>query len=97
MKYQQQAWIDRPIRQLKRFPRSKGMNLVPVEHLLEQDRFLRPIGVAIEKEFGKRLTSKEYLKKAITKDGIDVLSLGLSQEMLRVNNQLKKQIRRHIR
>jgi hypothetical protein len=90
------GWIDRPLKRLKRFPRSSGINLVPIEHALKGDRFLRPIGQALKKEYGKRLTPAEYWRKSMTKYGMDSTSLGLSTILIRVNKRLKEQIRGHL-
>lgn len=91
------GWIDKPIKKLRRTPRSIGIDIEPFEKFLKKGQFSIPLGVALEKEYGKRITSKEYFEKAQAKEGIDILSLGLTKHLQRINKQIKKQIEKRIK
>ena len=88
-----EGWIDKPAKKLKRFPRSKGINIEPFEKLLEKGTYSKPLGLALEKEYGKRITPKEYIRKAETKAGIDIASMGLAQQIIRLNHRINQQIK----
>jgi hypothetical protein len=92
------GYIDLPERRLtrKKFPKPRGINLEPTEHLLEKDRFFRPIGLALEKEYGKRISEMEFIRKAQTATpahAIDITSLGVAEQAWRINKRINKQIK----
>jgi len=98
------GWLDLPLYRLtkKRMPRARGINLVPMEKLFKKDFFFRPMGLAIQKEFGKRLSVREYMQKAeivqfgsfgkpYRKKAFPFESMGLQGILMKLNRQLVKQ------
>ena len=98
------GWLDLPLYRLtpKRIPRARGVNLVPMENLLKHDYFFRPVGLAIQKEYGKRLSLMEYWHKSKVPVGLGkhktqalaFESMGLEGQLRRINKRIKEQIKR---
>ena len=95
-----EGWLDLPLYRFspKRFPKPRGMNLVPMERLLKHDYFFHPVGLAIQKEFGKRLSFREYMEKskvAVGKKGkaFPFDSMGMQGILTRLNRRIKKQMK----
>lgn len=82
-------WLD------KKKCRSRGFNIEPIEKfLIEKGGYAKPIGLALQKEYGKRISGKEWFEKGKKESGIDILSLGVTNQLKRINEDLKKKIRK---
>jgi hypothetical protein len=94
------GWLDS---KSKTF-RTKGLDISGIEKALKKDRFLRPIGLATEKEFGKTITQKEYMRKGRTTKGsgfatfgavgFDALSFGVVPALRRINRRVQQRIKK---
>lgn len=90
------GWIDTPAK--KRFPQPRGVNIEPIEKfLIEKGGYAKPVGLALQKEYGKRISSKEYFRKAQARGGIDATSLGLATQVQRINRRITEQIKEETR
>lgn len=104
MTKQYDGYIDRPVSKLRgrHFPKKWGLNIEPAEKFLESAPATRPIGLALEKEFGKRISAKEWEHKVggytIRTEGV---IYGVGKELLRLNKRINKihqeQIKKHLK
>ena len=90
-------WLDT---KNKKGCKPRGLNIEGVEKfLIKKGGYAKPIGRAIKEEYGKTLTQKEWLTKGSRKiDGdmaFDVTSLGLAENLMKVNNEIKEDIAKH--
>lgn len=89
-------WLDT---KNKKGCKPRGMNIEPVEKfLIEKGGYAKPIGLALQKEYGKRISTGEYWQKAKEKGGsIEFLSMGLGKQLRRVNHRITEQIKEETR
>jgi hypothetical protein len=78
----------------KKFPQPRGLNIEPVEKLLDKGKFSAPLGHALEKEYGKRISTHEWVKKGdlggiLGFEGV----FGMVNNIRAVNRRLLKSIK----
>ena len=92
-------WLDTKSKTCK----PRGMNIEPIENfLIKKGGYAKPIGVALKKEYGKRISTMEYWHKTQEKKGdIEFLTLGVGKQLRRVNqditHQIKNETEKHLR
>ena len=95
--------IDYPAAKIKgKLSHRRGFNIKPLETAMERDKYLRPLGLALEKEFGSRISDKEIEHKlgayTMRSDGF-IFSVG--KELWRLNKRINKmhqqQVNKHLK
>ena len=80
--------------------RPRGMDISGVERfLIKKGGYAKPIGVALKKEYGKRISLKEYITKGSMNSGgkasFEFDSLGLARNLARINQEIMRDIAKH--
>jgi hypothetical protein len=68
--------------------RRKGVDISGVTKFLKGNKYLRPIGDALSKEYGKRISLKEYIRKGSDKGKFEYTGFGMMMAVRRLNKRV---------
>jgi len=92
------VWLDT---KNKHGCKPRGFNIEPFEKLLKKGTYTKRIGVAIEKEYGKRITRNEWTSQhgqpVFVIDAVWQVGLELGRINHRINEQVKQEAKKHLK
>lgn len=88
-------WLDS---KSKRGCQPRGLNVEPIEKfLINKGGYAKPIGLAIKKEYGKRISTREWIKKGqieLNHEPALDEAFGMIGNLRRINRDINQQIKK---